>query len=69
MPFDPLSQPPPDLDADIVDRPIGGLGVHLVRDLADESPMSATIRHNVLHVVLLRPSLTRDPDRSLAVPP
>ena len=54
-PFDPLSQPEPDLDADIDGRPIGGLGVHMVRTLADEIAYVREDRHNVLHVVLLRP--------------
>lgn len=33
--FDPLQLPPPDLDAAIDDRPIGGLGIFLVRELMD----------------------------------
>jgi anti-sigma regulatory factor (Ser/Thr protein kinase) len=33
--FDPLQLPPPDLDAEIDDRPIGGLGIFLVRELMD----------------------------------
>ncbi len=33
--FDPLQAPVPDLDADLDDRPIGGLGVFLVRQLTD----------------------------------
>ena len=37
-PFDPLSDaPPPDLDSELEDRPIGGLGVYLVRKLVDEA--------------------------------
>ncbi|MDE0391945.1 MAG: ATP-binding protein [Rhodospirillales bacterium] len=37
-PFDPFAEaPPPDLDSPIPDRPIGGLGVHLVQELMDES--------------------------------
>lgn len=32
-PFDPLSVPAPDLKQEIASRPIGGLGVHLVRSL------------------------------------
>ncbi len=35
-PFDPLSVPPPDLSLDIQDRPIGGLGIYLLRELADK---------------------------------
>ena len=34
-PFDPLTQPPPDLHGPVEDRRIGGLGVHLVRSLTD----------------------------------
>ena len=35
QPFNPLSQPEPDLHAPIEDRKIGGLGIHLVRKLMD----------------------------------
>lgn len=33
--FDPLQREAPDLDASLEDRPIGGLGVYLVRQLMD----------------------------------
>ncbi len=37
-PFDPLAEAPaPDTESDIEDRPIGGLGVHLVRSMMDEA--------------------------------
>jgi serine/threonine-protein kinase RsbW len=32
--FNPLDSPPPDLTADISSRPIGGLGIHLVKQMA-----------------------------------
>jgi serine/threonine-protein kinase RsbW len=35
-PFDPLSAPSPDLSLAIEDRLPGGLGIHLLRELADE---------------------------------
>ena len=36
-PFDPLNDAAePDLDAALEDRPIGGLGIHLVREMMDE---------------------------------
>ncbi len=35
-PFDPLSQPEPDLSAELDKRRIGGLGVHLIRRVMDE---------------------------------
>jgi len=34
--FDPRAAPPPDLDASLDERRIGGLGIHLVRRLMDE---------------------------------
>lgn len=34
-PFDPLAAPPPDLSVDIHDRRKGGLGIYLLRELAD----------------------------------
>ena|SRR5689334_2107588 len=35
-PFDPLSQMPPDTSLSVEDRPMGGLGIHLVRQLVDD---------------------------------
>lgn len=35
-PFNPLNIPPPPLTAELVDRPVGGLGVYLARQLMDE---------------------------------
>jgi serine/threonine-protein kinase RsbW len=35
-PFDPTTVPPPDLTLPLVKRPIGGLGIHLVRRAMDE---------------------------------
>jgi serine/threonine-protein kinase RsbW len=51
-PFDPLDHEPPELDADILDRPVGGLGVHLVRELARSVRYVREEPYNVLHVVL-----------------
>jgi serine/threonine-protein kinase RsbW len=34
--FDPLSALPPDLDASLEDRAIGGLGLHFIRKLAHD---------------------------------
>jgi anti-sigma regulatory factor (Ser/Thr protein kinase) len=33
IPFNPLDAPPPDLTTNLAERPIGGLGIHLVRSL------------------------------------
>lgn len=35
IPFDPAAAPLPDLSASVDDRPVGGLGVHLIRTMSD----------------------------------
>jgi serine/threonine-protein kinase RsbW len=35
-PFDPLAAPKPDTTLPVEQRPIGGLGIHLVRELMDD---------------------------------
>jgi sigma-B regulation protein RsbU (phosphoserine phosphatase) len=51
-PFDPLAHAGPSLDADISDRDIGGLGIHLVRRLASQADYSFKDGHNQLVVHL-----------------
>ena len=46
--FDPLAAPPPDLDAAMEDRPVGGLGIHLIRTLMDEVTYQSLEGCNVL---------------------
>jgi len=36
-PFDPLIAAPPDLDQPLADRPVGGLGLHILRSLVDHA--------------------------------
>lgn len=55
-PFDPLSAPPPALHADIGERPIGGLGLHLVRELAHGLSYAREEPYNVLRVTLRDPA-------------
>jgi len=52
--FDPLAHPAPDLDARLEERPIGGLGVHMVRTIADEASYHRIEGRNVLRLVLRR---------------
>ena len=56
--YDPLSCPPPDLDAGIDERPIGGLGVYLVQTLADDVRYAREEPHNVLRLVVRLPDPT-----------
>lgn len=49
-PFDPLDRDAPDLDAPIDQRPIGGLGIHLVRTLSDAVAYRRCGRHNVITI-------------------
>ena len=50
--FDPLSAPVPDLDESVEDRPIGGLGLHLVRTLVQEIRYERANGVNRLHLVM-----------------
>jgi anti-sigma regulatory factor (Ser/Thr protein kinase) len=52
--FDPLAQPPPDLDAPLEERPLGGLGLPLVRALVSEARYVREGPTNVLTLVKRR---------------
>jgi anti-sigma regulatory factor (Ser/Thr protein kinase) len=47
-PFNPLEAPPPDLDLPLEERPIGGLGIHIVRTVMDAVEYQRAGTHNVL---------------------
>jgi serine/threonine-protein kinase RsbW len=51
VPFDPLQAPPPDLGLPAAERPIGGLGIHFVRNLMDEVSYARRDGRNVLKLV------------------
>ena len=48
VPFDFGSLSDPDLDSDIVERPIGGLGVFLIRKMMDEVKHRRDGKRNIL---------------------
>lgn len=48
IPFDPTQKGEPDLSLDAEDRPIGGLGIHLVRQLMDTLDYRYENGHNIL---------------------
>jgi serine/threonine-protein kinase RsbW len=50
--FDPLAVTPPDMSEALEDRPIGGLGIHMLRELADN--MSYERRDNTNRVTLTK---------------
>ena len=50
-PFDPLAHSAPDLDAPPEQRPIGGLGIPIVRALVDEARYWREGHRNHLHLV------------------
>jgi serine/threonine-protein kinase RsbW len=51
-PFDLLSLPEPDTTADIMDRQIGGLGVHFIRTLTDQVSYRREEGNNILQMIL-----------------
>jgi serine/threonine-protein kinase RsbW len=52
--FDPLAQPPPDLDVPLEKRRLGGLGLTLVHALVDEARYTREGPTNVLRLVKQR---------------
>jgi len=46
--FDPLQAPPPDLTLPLEERPVGGLGVHIVRTVMDAVEYQRRDGHNIL---------------------
>ena len=50
-PFNPFEGAPPDIDLSVEDRPIGGLGVHLVQKVMDEVAYERRGTNNVVSLV------------------
>ena len=48
IPFDPTSAADPDLEPDVAQRPVGGLGIYLVKRIMDEVTYSRTDGKNIL---------------------
>jgi serine/threonine-protein kinase RsbW len=53
-PFDPTSVQPPDLDAGLEERKIGGLGVYFMKTLMDEVKYEYKDGKNVLRLVVIK---------------
>ncbi|MFO1371441.1 MAG: ATP-binding protein [Candidatus Competibacteraceae bacterium] len=51
-PFNPLEAPPPTLTTELAERPVGGLGVYLARQLMDEVHYRYEDGHN--HLLLVK---------------
>jgi len=50
--FDPVSAPPPDFDLPFEERPVGGLGIHLLRKLTSRMAYERAGGRNLLTLVL-----------------
>lgn len=62
--FDPRQAPPPDFSVPLDERPIGGLGVHLVQTLVDEVSYLRVGDENHLTLTLrVRPDVGPEPGR------
>jgi anti-sigma regulatory factor (Ser/Thr protein kinase) len=52
-PFNPLDRAEPDTDLPIEERKVGGLGVHLIRKMVDESCYQRVDELNILKLTLI----------------
>lgn len=52
LPFDPLGLPEPDTGLDLMDRPIGGLGVVMIRNFMDRITYQRCKDENILTMVV-----------------
>jgi anti-sigma regulatory factor (Ser/Thr protein kinase) len=50
-PFNPLEMPPPDLSLDIDERPIGGLGIYLMKKFTDRLEYRREDDSNILTII------------------
>lgn len=53
-PYNPLAKEDPDIDLEAEERPIGGLGIYIVKQMASDVRYEYTDGHNVLTVVFAR---------------
>jgi sigma-B regulation protein RsbU (phosphoserine phosphatase) len=51
VPFNPFTREDPNIELSIEDREIGGLGIHLVRNVMDEVSYERKVNQNVLTLV------------------
>ena len=66
VPFNPLNAKPPDIDAPLEERQIGGLGIHLARSLIDDATYQRRIGKNA---ITLMKHLEQEKPRILADQP
>ena len=50
QPFNPLERPDPDLDVPIMERKIGGLGIHFVKNMMDDVEYGYVNEKNILTI-------------------
>jgi phosphoserine phosphatase RsbU/P len=59
-PFDPLARAAPTFSDDVADRSVGGLGIHIVRELADVASYVRLDEQNFLNIRLSRTPLPEE---------
>jgi anti-sigma regulatory factor (Ser/Thr protein kinase) len=52
LPFNPLLRPPPDLTMALEERPIGGLGIYLVKSYVSNIDYTRSDEHNILSMTM-----------------
>jgi anti-sigma regulatory factor (Ser/Thr protein kinase) len=52
LPFNPLLRPPPDLNIPLEERPVGGLGIYLVKSYVSSIDYTRSDEHNILSIIM-----------------
>jgi anti-sigma regulatory factor (Ser/Thr protein kinase) len=51
IPYDPLKKPDPDITLAVEDRPIGGLGIYMVKKTMDDMTYAYENGYNILTLI------------------
>ncbi|OGV42469.1 MAG: hypothetical protein A2X46_11375 [Lentisphaerae bacterium GWF2_57_35] len=60
--FNPLTLPAPDTEKPIAEREIGGLGIHLVKNMCDDIRYTRIEGRNILEIYIRRKGAAAEPD-------
>jgi len=60
VPFDATAQPAPDVNKPLEERPVGGLGIHLIKKMSDEMKYTREDGQNILRLFIRKEGASRE---------